>query len=62
MHNDVPAYENNNYYIGGELSVYEYSENHNSGNPYGHVLYTWDISGEKYHYIWAGVKTVILPS
>lgn len=62
MHNDVPAYENNNYYIGGQLSVYEYSENHNSGNPYGHVLYTWDISGEKYHYIWAGVKTVILPS
>ena len=62
MHNDVSQYENNNYYIGGELSVYEYDVNHESGNPYGHILYTWDISGELNHYIWAGVKTVILQS
>ena len=60
LHATAAAYENNNYYIGGDLSVNLYQENHSSGYPYGHVLYTWDISGETDNYIWAGVKTVIL--
>ena len=42
------------YFIGGEMLIYD-----NIDPDYGHILYYWDISGERDKYIWTGGKTII---
>ena len=46
--------ESMDYFIGGEMMIYD-----NVDPDYGHILYYWDISGERDKYIWTGGKTII---
>lgn len=46
--------ESMDYFIGGEMLIYD-----NIDPDYGHILYYWDISGERDKYIWTGGKTII---
>ena len=47
--------ESMDYFIGGEMMIID-----NVDPDYGHILYYWDISGERDHYIWTGGKTIII--
>ena len=50
---DIPG-ESMDYFIGGEMKIHD-----NIDPDYGHILYYWDISGERDKYIWTGGKTII---
>ena len=46
--------ENCDYFIGGKMDICS-----NVDPDYNHILYSWDVSGERNHYIWVGPKSKI---
>ena len=46
--------ENCDYFIGGKMDICS-----NVDPDYSHILYSWDVSGERNHYIWVGPKSKI---
>jgi hypothetical protein len=55
MKNDLDlSNESIDYFIGGSMQIYD-----NIDSAYGHILYYWDVSGERDKYIWTGGKTII---
>lgn len=46
--------ENCDYFIAGKMDICS-----NVDPDYNHILYSWDVSGERNHYIWVGPKSKI---
>ena len=52
--NNTDISENSDYYIGGKMEILP-----NADTSFKHILYSWDVSGERNHYIWLGPKSKI---
>ena len=52
--NNTDISENSDYYIGGKMEIRP-----NADTSFKHILYSWDVSGERNHYIWLGPKSKI---